>query len=521
MRQDYDIVGSYNNQHISSIDSERTVNMYEYIDSKGKRPKTLLFTSGIVNTNLNFSLTTGGFRGQFVFNDIMYVVIGGTIWRITVSLTYSQIGNINTDSGYVGINANTFQVIFVDGQDGWIWDTTTNTFTKITDTNFPIAPIDVSYLDGFFIIAAGTTNTFVLSQFDQGLIYTPLQQGAITSHPGTIVACKTLHRRLFLFSQFFTEVWENAGEGTNLPFRRNNTLLMEIGTPAIGSVIVGFDRMFFLSQDRGGLNSVMEVRGSEAIPISNRALDVQLSQYARDPLIGVIDARAILIKENGIIFYRLNFTKANHTFVFNLSMSTEEDLKWHEEEILNGDRHPAQTQGFLAGNNYYGHYTMPILYRVDPDITSNDGEAIRRMRIGKPFSTTGYPRIRIDRFLLDLLQGNDFVEKLDVIQILAEDGIHIIVSEDGTTIIISETETIIPSSIHPIVFLSISKDGGQTYGNEITAPMGAIGERTFRTVWRKLGTTKRGQSFVPKFQFFSEIKFVILGAAWDIEVLPE
>ncbi len=73
----------------------------------------------------------------------------------------------------------------------------------------------------------------------------------------------------------------------------------------------------------------------------------------------------------------------------------------------------------------------------------------------------------------------------------------------------------------PTVFLSISKDGGQTYGNELHGEMGKIGERTYLTVWRKLGTTPRGQGFVPKIQFFNTIPFVLLGAAWDFEVLPE
>ena len=50
----------------------------------------------------------------------------------------------------------------------------------------------------------------------------------------------------FYFLSFLHEVWENAGLGVNLPFRRNNTLLMEYGTPAIGSISVSFDTMIFL-----------------------------------------------------------------------------------------------------------------------------------------------------------------------------------------------------------------------------------------------------------------------------------
>jgi hypothetical protein len=345
-----------------------------------------------------------------------------------------------------------------------------------------------------------------------------LQLGSITSHPGNIVACRTLHRRIFLFSENYTEVWENAGFGTNLPIRRNNSLLMEVGTPALGSVAVGFDRMFFLSQDRDGLAGVMGVVGTESSLVSNRALDFQLAQYAADPQTGVSDARGILIKENGLIFYRLNFTRANHTFVYDLSMSSADSPKWHEEEILNGDRHPAQTHAYFNGVNYYGDYERPKFYIVSDSTPTNDGEPIRRMRIGRQMTPEGYNRLRVDRFQIDLLQGQLDIETFVEIELDTELG-EPITTEDDIDII--QNQEIPIGGGQPVVFLSISRDGGQTYGNLLQATMGKLGERTFRTVWRKLGTTPRGQGFVPKIEFFNDIPFVVLGAAWDFEVLPE
>jgi len=615
MRKDYDLVGSYDNQRVSTINAERTVNLFEYLDPNGKRPKVLLSTAGLVNANLNFGAETGGARATFVFDDAIYQVYGSSVYRTTGStgfLSTSLIGNLTTTTGYVGVDANTYQVIFVDGQQGWIWDINALTFTQITDTGFPAKPIDVCYLDGFFLVANGDTNTFQLSLINQGMVWSggtgtftadagtdiltlsisnanfatgvpvtvsttgtlpaPLvagttyyvirvgssttnpgtiklatsyanaianipiditlagaptntilvsgqvQLGSITSHPGTIVGCRTLHRRIFLFSQNFTEVWENAGLGTNLPFRRNNSLLMEVGTPALGSIVVGFDRMFFLAQDKDGLAGVMEVRGTESILVSNRALDFQLAQYAADPDKGVADARGVLIKENGLIFYRLNFTLANHTFVLNVSMSTAESPKWHEEEVLNGDRHPAQTHAYFDGVNYYGSYNSPIFYIVDDQSPTNDGETIRRMRIGRQMSPEGYNRLRIDRFQVDLLQGALDIDDLIEIELAAEDE-EIITTESSIDIILDQEINI--GGGQPTVFLAISRDGGQTYGNYLHATMGKIGERTHRTVWRKLGTTPRGQGFIPKIEFFNTIPFVVLGAAWDFEVLPE
>lgn len=624
MREDYDIVGSYDNQRVSTISAERTINMFEYLDPDGKRPKVLLSTSGLENANLNLPgvSSNAGSRASMVFKDAFYEVYGNRVYRTTGTtdnLITTFIGELTpSQEGYVGIDANNFQVIFVDGLGGWIWDTNANTFEPITDTGFPTRPIDVCYLDGFFIVANGETNQFQLSLINNGMVWsggTPitftaaigdtliltssntfnfatgvpvtlsttgggtlptaspaldttttyyavrigmaatnpgqihlarsyqdaingvyisfsaasvapvqitvagqLQQGAINSHPGTIVGCRTLHRRLFLFSQNFTEVWENAGIGTNLPVRRNNSLLMEVGTPSVGSISTGFDRMFFLSQDRDGLGAVMEVKGSESIPVSNRALDYALAQYASDPTKGVSDARGLMIKENGIIFYRLNFTAANHTYVLNVTMSTPDMPKWHEEEVLNGNRHPAQTHVYFGGVNYYGHYSLPILYAVDDSFVTNDGEAIRRVRIGKQYSPKGYNRLRIDRWHLDLLQGQVDQVLYDEANLDAENGDDIL-TESGVNILLDQ-QVLVPGGA-PVVWFSYSKDGGQTYGFSLQGSMGKIGQRTFRTVWRKLGTTPRGQGFVPKVEFFNESPFVVLGAAWDFEVLPE
>lgn len=601
MRDDYDLVGSYDNQRISTINAERSVNLFEYLDQNGKRPKVLLSTSGLTNSGLDFSPETGGSRASFVFNDAIYLVFGASVFQVTGttgSLIVSKIGTLGTTTGYVGVDANQFQVIFVDGVLGYIWDTNSMAWEQITDPSFPGMPIDVCFLDGFFIVANANTNNFQLSQFNQGLVWGPdytaatgnvflatsggspnlvlstgnttyyqigtpivfngagtlptgtpaiskgvtyyvasvvssstftisttdggaaitfsttgianiyvtnngqLQLGSITSHPGTIVACNTLHRRLFLFSQNFTEVWENAGLGTNLPFRRNNSLLMEVGTPATACISVGFDRMFFLAQDKDGLASVMEVRGTESIPVSNRALDFQLAQYAANPATGVADARGILVKENGLIFYRLNFTAANHTFVLNVSMSTQDSPKWHEEEILNGNRHPAQTHVYFDGVNYYGAYNSATFYIIDSDNATNDGQQIRRMRIGRQMTPKGYNRLRIDRFHVDLLQGS---------------------LSTGSLGFVAGTSDLVPyaPNAQPTVYLSYSKDGAQTFGSNLHSTMGKIGERTHRTVWRKLGTTPRGQGFVPKIEFYAPIPFMMLGAAWDYEELPE
>jgi hypothetical protein len=130
----------------------------------------------------------------------------------------------------------------------------------------------------------------------------------------------------------------------------------------------------------------------------------------------------------------------------------------------------------------------------------------------------GYNRLRIDRFQLDLLQGQEDIETIVDVDLLAETG-DTITTETSVDLILEEGEVF--GGGQPVVFLSISKDGGQTYGNRLRGNMGKLGELTFRTVWRKLGTTPRGQGFTPKIEFYNTIQFVVLGAAWAFETLPE
>lgn len=628
--ENYELVGSYNNQRFPNIDAERSINLFEYIDLKGKKPKALLSTSGLLNTQFVFpgSTPTDGFRAEFVLNNFEYYVIGPNIFRRDINNIITKLNSspLPTSLGYVGVDANNAgtgsQILFVDGQIGCIWDTGSNVFTfdvRTVDPSFPIAPLDVCFIDGFLLVAnRGNAvignNNFQLSAlnnayswggvlidftalaatdiltlaspniFPTGMqiqftttgtlpaplvstspptIYysifidsthikvattfanavagiaidlttngTPtntvgnggqLQQGSINSHPGPIVACRTLHRRVFLFSTNYTEVWENAGIGTNLPLRRNNALLMEYGTPAIGSIVTGFDKLIFLSNDRDGLGAVMEVIGTEPISISNRALDFQLAQYAA--LGQVSDARGIFIKENGIIFYRLNFTAANHTFVYNVTFSDptkEEEKRWHEEEVLNGNRHPAQTHGYFNGNNFYGSYNSPILYQVSPDFVTNDGETIPRIRIGRAYVPTTYNRIRADRYMTDIIQGLPDITINPTILDLLTEGSEIIETQNDLDILLESSGA--PPIFNPddhTIYLSVSKDGGVTYGYRQMATIGGLGRRTHRTVWRKLGVIPRGQAFVPKVEFFGHISLAILGAAWGFEVMPQ
>jgi hypothetical protein len=154
---DYPLLGSYNRYPELNFDGEDTVNLFLIRDPKGKKRQALLSTPGL---RLRQEIQAGGTspsRALFVFENNMYGVFGSSVYLFDVSLVPVLIGALTTNQGYVSItNNNANQIIFIDGQGGYIYNTNTGVFSKITSPDFPPLPLNVAYLDTYFAIPSGT-----------------------------------------------------------------------------------------------------------------------------------------------------------------------------------------------------------------------------------------------------------------------------------------------------------------------------------------------------------------------------
>jgi hypothetical protein len=482
-RADFPIVGSFNEDLVRKIDAQNTINMYEVNDSEGKKQSYLSPWPGLLAKG-TFSEGVNG-RGSIVFKGFAYFVVREDVYRMDTGLTITRIsdaGNkFNTQSGFVDIAANETQIAFVDGARLLIWDTGTSTLTDRTST-LPagVAPLGITYMDGRFILingAATDTNKFYISNLDHGEVWDILNFALVNSRPTILSACSVLKRRIFLFGQTNAELWLDAG-AADFPFRRDNNLLLEHGILARGTLVEGFDRLFYLSNDQDGVGGVMMVlEGTVPQKVSTREID-QAIQVMTTPE----DATGFVFKINGEIFYQINFVGGDRTFVYAVSSN-----KWHELEMLNHTRHIANSHVFYNNANYVLGYNTDVLYELSNAYTNNNGENIRRSRIAHIFSSPTYERIRIDRLQIDMLQGVGLPNTLGV-------------------------------DSDPKIFLSISEDGGATYHDFGPSNVGKSGDRLIRTIWRRLGV--RRDSII-KLEMFNNVQYYILGGAVDYEVLPE
>lgn len=458
---DFNLIGSFNKTKFSRFEAQRTVNLYEVPDTSSEKQKALFpFPGYVFQANLPSSTFS---RASFVFLGNLYWIAGSNVFSISALFVPSLIGTLTTFSGHVGIAANqNNQVIFVDGAAGYIWNGVA--FTKITGGGFPALPIDVVFIDSFFLVAVANSNLIYQSAANNGNSW--VGNFALNTAPDTVVALAVLHRRVFVFGETVTEVWYNAGTSP-VAFARDNNLLFPYGCGAIGSVKVDYGRLFFLAAQSNGTNQFMMTTGTTPNRITPWYVESSISNYT-DPS----DCVGLIFKISGSVFYTASFTTDNQTWVYNADFDN-----WSEAEETPDNRCIMQTHAYYQQQHLIGSYKDGNIYNFSDTIYSNNGEAIRRLRITNPFYDPRYRKISVDRLELDCVRGY------------------------GAPLGPDE---------NPQVFLGVSIDGGNSYQVYRPASVGAQGNFRQRAVYSKLDSA---YDFVFKIEFYGMIKFAILGGS--------
>jgi hypothetical protein len=325
---------------------------------------------------------------------------------------------------------------------------------------------------------------------NDGTQWDALDFAVTQSRPGALIGCAVVNRRLFLFKQDSVEIWYNAG-AADFPLRRDNNLLFNLGCAAAGSIAVADyggrsenkGLMFWISADSSGASSIMMSNGYSIQTVSNAAIDNLIRS-----LTDVSDARAYIYKsDDGKLFYICNFTTDDLTIVYQIPQENHPEEGWLElrmqtspsqADLTGGPtRHLGDCHAYFNGKHYIGSYKTPTLYNMSSDYDDNAGEPIVCERVTRHLYDPGYRCLQIKSFEADFQTG--------------------IGNNDG-------------DYRYPRAYLSISRDGGITYGNQHKASLGAVGDYGKRVLWRKLGLTLPNRSVVFKLQVYDIVKNVLL-----------
>lgn len=468
-------VGGNTEELQNIIDPAQTINLYQVVHPTKRYMRTM---PGLSEALVEFA-GKDNVRQLYTKKDKMYAVAKDTIYQINTVLGSSVLGAINTLSGYVGIASNQTQIIFVDGDKGYIFDIISTAFSEITDPAFPTSPIDVTFQDGFFIVAHGNSNQWSISALNDGLTWDALDFESIQSEPDLISGARSFKRQLFIFGLNVIEPWYNAG-ATDFPFRRNNGLLLEFGSVARGAIARGHGRLFWIGGDRRGVGSIFMTDGTQPVVISTPAIDAQLQTYSN-----IDQARGYVYKYDGHLFYDVSFTDANVTWTFDANLR-----QWYKRQMAGENRFIADCHTFFNNKHYVGAYNIGELYEMSSDFHKYIDSAIARVRISEPIKDELGRKMEIDQLIIDILPGQG---------------------------------TINPSDSEPELLISWSKQGGlpDTFELPQRVALGKIGRFGKRLSIERLGVSggNDGLGWVFKFEFYGNVPFLLGDAVAVVEYL--
>jgi hypothetical protein len=344
--------------------------------------------------------------------------------------------------------------------------------SAMDDSNIPNGATTIAYNDTFFIADNPSVNgqySVSPSLYTVGTAWNALAIGNASSNPDPLTAVDTDHGFLILWGSSSIEFHQDVGTSP-LPYTPIVSATQQVGLAAKFSRAKFDNTVAFLGSNLQGGYSVYKLYGFQPIVISNKDIDNYLLTFST-----VSDATAISYSWNGHPFYLLTFPTAGRSFLYDGSTNI-----WSEQQT--GVNLLARYFGNLAltfnGNVYVSDYSNGNIYQLSDTVFTDNSNSIMRLVQTSHIHDHGN-MLCIDEVFLDLETGV---------------GLQ---SGQGST---------------PQIMVSVSKDGGRTFGNERLMGIGAIGQYIGpRATLRRFGAAR---DFVFRFRMTDPVKFAVTyGAA--------
>jgi len=400
---------------------------------------------------------------EFIGNSRLYGVHRDTLYEIDNAGTSTSIGTLNTNSGRVDICDDGTYVVIVDGSEIYTYNTSTSTFSAVSDADRPTSPNTCIFQGGRILTDEDDTGQFKGAELYDPTDWDALDFATAESNPDNLRRIINYRGTVVLFGDYTTEFWSNVGGG-GFPYARILNADVEYGLAARWSVGKHNGSYAFLCRNREGEVFVGQLNGYNVEKISNPEFDHIINGYSQ-----VANATGFGYMLGGHPMYQLNFPAAGKSWLYDASTQYWSELQYKENE-----RHRAEIGTEFLNRTIVSDYSSGKLYELDSDTYTDDGEEIHMVLRGRHIFNNKV-MLRFDRLELGLEPGT------------------------GTS----------GQGENPVAGLRLSKDGGNSWGTQVFARMGKTGEYLTRLMWRRLG---RGRDIVCEVRITDPVKRVITDA---------
>lgn len=453
-----------------NVSAQRRLNLY--LEIAQAADKTQVSAHNLPGLELFLDMGSTPIRGMHGLGDWLYVCFRGSLYRINNAAVAESLGTLLTTAGQVSFADNGTQLMMVDGTAGYIVTIATGAFAQISNPAFPNGATTVTFLDSYFIVDdPANSGRFFVSALSDGTSWNALAYATAESNPDGLVRVMAEKSLLGLFGEFSCEVWSNTG-ALDFPFSRMQGGAVEWGLGARWSLTKFDDGLIWLARNRLGQVSVVAGSGVGGIQrVSTSDLDYLFSTYS-----GVSGATAYSYMLNGHPMYQINFPTQSASWLYDGKTGA-----WSELQSYGLTRHRGETQTTFLDNIMVGDFENGRIYKLLSSALTDNGDTIVR-EIISPHS-----------FGPDDEQGFISEIRLDM-----ETGLGTATGQGSD----------------PQVMMSISRDGGHSFGTERWTSAGKTGEYRHRARWRRCG---RARDMVLKVRISDPIEVNLIRASADYE----
>lgn len=298
-------------------------------------------------------LGAGPIRGLHNCEGLRLVVSGKWLYRIANDGTGVPIGQI-PGVGRVQITHNQFktgyQVLVENGQGGggYVYDTTTQAFGRITDPGYP-GSISSDFLDSYMLGVEPQGRYWFHSNLADATDYNTLDRYQAESAPDRIVGLAVSQSEVVVFGQRTTEFFMNMGRATGTFQSRKSTI--DRGCAGRHTIQKLDNTLFWLGDD----GIVYRMQGYAPMPVSTNAIAEAIAGYNWS------EAIAFVWEDRGHKVYYLTFPDG---LTFGYDVVTR---LWHRRESFELQRW-RPTHSVKWGRDWYvGDFQAGRVWRLDWD----------------------------------------------------------------------------------------------------------------------------------------------------------
>lgn len=389
------------------------------------------------------------------------VIIGSGVYLTQGASGFvNRVGTLDTEVGDVYIAENNAgQVAITDLLNIYIFNAITGIFQKAV---IDFVPVYISFQGTYFISADANRAEWRLSDLNNGLIWP-----ADSSHVGefqtkadkvkAVVPVPGKANMVFVMGNVVTDAWYNTGQQL-FPYTKSTFFNIDFGCVSAATIAWNDTIVIWIGINQQSGPVVMMSDGGPPKQISTDGINFQLARLTNPS-----NSYGYLFKQDGHELYCFTFPDDNLSLAYDFNTDKFFNLS---DRFMN--YHIAKRIAFSNNSYFFVSFNDGNLYELNTKYVTLDGEECPRVRVCSNF------RMPDDsRFIVNSLT------------VRAEEG-----------------QERSPQSMD----LTISKDGGQSFGGGVRKEFNAPGKAKNRVIYWSLGAAN---DFVPQVRFWGKSRWVV------------